>query len=189
MRPVLIVLTMLLAAPARGAEPPVSHDPQVADATRLFSQGCVDHIGDPGGTRAWADGQGFPRIGPGPLTEVLIGPGDKGAAWMIPGEGPHLALSIRGRTEACAVWAERADPVEATTIFRRIMAGTERPGVRVERQPDATRTTPYGALRTEMYQVSGNQPGRALVFTLITVERPGGVFQVNMQVAVARTGE
>jgi hypothetical protein len=53
--------------------------------------------------------------------EVFVGKGGKGAAWEVPAKLGNFALSIRGTTEACAVWARGADPEAVQSLFKAII--------------------------------------------------------------------
>lgn len=43
--------------------------------------------------------------------------GTKGSAWVAPSSQRDSALSIQGKSEACAAWARMADPSEVTALF------------------------------------------------------------------------
>jgi hypothetical protein len=161
--------------------PAVINDSGTILVARLFSDACLPRIGKPNEVRAWATAKGFPEIKKNELLDALVGPGGKGAAWLVPtsDQNAHLALSIRGQTEGCAVWAEQADPDQARAYFSNMVEGIARPGITVKREPD--QSSPLG--RAIMYEVGDSNRLLAYEFLLIISEKPGTLFRVNMQVS------
>ena len=104
------------AAPARAEDP--TADTNGAFLIGLFNQACVPNRGNPDKIHAWAfDHHLVPITNPQAL-EIFVGPGEHGIAWQVPSEThQHFALSIRGTTEACVVWAQTANPVFVETAF------------------------------------------------------------------------
>ena len=157
--------------------------------TKLFMDACVPNIGESAKVRAWAEAQHFQEIkDPAPLS-VFVGPGDQGAAWAVPTKEGGFAVSIRGKTRACAVWAQFASPSESEAYFRQIVEGARRPGVEVNVFQDTTTATGAGQVRTLIYKVGSPDSPKSFVFTLQTAERPNGAFQVSMQVAFSGRAE
>ena len=148
---------------------------------KLFSAVCVPNMGNPDGVKAWAAARNLGQIdGIAPLA-VFVGPGGKGAAWAVPTKWGKFALSIRGQTEACAVWAEAADPRDVETFFKTMIEGVSRPGIKVRVDKDAT----VGAVRALIYNIIAPGAPTGFEFTMLTAERSGGAFQASIQVAKA----
>ena len=114
----------------------------------------------------------------------LWGPGVKAIAWAVPSTVGTFALSIRGRTEACAVWARAANPADVEGLFRRILEGASRPGIDVRVFKDTRDQSPSGVVHTLIYSVSGTEKQRGgLMYIMQTAERSGGPFQASLKSA------
>ena len=167
------------------APPALAADPAAGFLTRLFITVCVQNLGQPAKVRQWADEHHLaPNEDPAALG-LFVGPGGKGAAWAIRTEIGSFAFSIRGMTQACAVWAREANPDEATTNFRAIIEGVKRPGINVTIDRDRFAQSPVGRTHMLVYNVTKPNAPTSFEFTLLTAERTGGAFQVSMQAAKA----
>jgi hypothetical protein len=155
---------------------------------RLFDQVCVPNIGRPEKIRAWAAARHLETVSAPAALAIFVGDGTKGAAWAVPSSIGSFALSIRGTTQACAVWASRADTKEVEAGFIRLMEGVRRPGLDVNIESDTTSATASGQARALLYTVWPTSPTSqpwGFTFMLVTAERPGGPFQASIQGAVA----
>jgi hypothetical protein len=180
-RRVLATTTILIAF---GATPGRAADPAANFLVRLFAEVCVPNMGQPGKVRDWANQKRLPSVTNPTALTVFVGKGDKGEAWFLPSKIGNFALSIRGTTEACAVWASEANPAESDTLFRKIIDGVKRPGLEVTVLDEKKISTPTGEARSLVYGVRPAGQG-GFAFTLLTSEKAGGPFQVSMQVARA----
>ena len=160
-------------------------DPAVNFVVRLFTEVCVPSMGQPAKVRDWANQKRLPSVSNPAAVAVFVGKGDKGEAWFVPSKLGNLALSIRGTTEACAVWAGAANPEESDALFQKIVEGVKRPGLEVTRLDDRKVPTPVGEARSLVYSVRPAAGQSGYAFTLLTSEKAGGAFQVSMQVARA----
>ena len=182
MRAISLIGVLLLAA---ATQPAAAADPAAQFAVSLFTTACVPNLGRPEQVREWAQAHHLTQIeDPVPLS-VFVGPGAKGAAWAIPVAQGSFALSIRGTTQACAVWARAADPDEVLANFKKIIEGVKRPGIDVTVYKDETVSSPSGRAHELIYSVAAPGAPTLFLFTLLTVERPGGGFQALMQAARA----
>jgi hypothetical protein len=161
-------------------------DPAAQFLTKLFITACVPNMGQPTKVREWAQGHQLAEIQNPVALGVFVGSGDNGAAWAIPSAQGSFALSIRGTTQACAVWARTADPAETLTLFQKLIEGVKRPGIEIAVDKDSVSSTPVGDAHALVYNVTAPNAPTSFEFTLVTAERPGGAFQVSMQVAKAR---
>jgi hypothetical protein len=98
---------------------------------KLFMDVCIPDVGEPQKVRAWAEEHHLQEVTNPIALDVFVGPGGNGVAWAVPSTVGSFALSIRGRTEACAAWARAANPPDIEALFRRILEGASRPGVDV----------------------------------------------------------
>ena len=181
-RYLLVFATALFIAPPT---PSLADDPAANFVTRLFTEVCIPNLGQPDNVRAWADQKKLSPIDNPEALRVFVGGGNKGAAWYLPSRLGSFALSIRGTTEACAVWAREANITEVDTIFRKIMEGVKRPGLEVSIASDNKTVTASGNTRTVVYQVRATNQSKGFLFTLLTAEKSGGVFQITIQAATA----
>ena len=163
--------------------PSLADDPAANFVTRLFAEVCIPNMGHPDKVRAWADQKKLPRIENPEALRVFVGAGEKGSAWYLPSRLGSFSLSIRGTTEACAVWAREANPAEVDTMFRKIMEGVNRPGLQVAIFDQQNRLTPVGEARSLEYSVRPTTGPNGFLFTLLTSQNPGSAFQASMQVA------
>jgi hypothetical protein len=134
--------------------------------------------------RAWAADQHLQEVTNPVALDVFVGPGDKGAAWAVPAADGSFALSIRGKTQACAVWARAADPTEIENFFRKLLEGAARPGVEVSVVKDTRDPGGTGLIHTLIYSVSGaDKATGGFLYTMQVAERSGGAFQASLQAA------
>jgi hypothetical protein len=144
---------------------------------------CVPNMGKPEQVRAWANEKHLPAITADMPLSIFVGPGGKGGAWFVPSDAGSFALSIRGTTEACAVWARKADPGEVESNFKKMMEGVARPGIETSIVEDKTVPTPSGQARSLIYKIKAPDSPVGFLFTMLTAERPGAAFQVSLQLA------
>jgi hypothetical protein len=178
-----VLASVTLVAICRSA---FAADPAASFVVKLFIDACVPNIGQPANVRAWAEKHSLPTITNPAALRIFVGEGNKGTAWGLPADSGSFALSIRGTTEACAVWARTADPSEVQESFKKIIEGVKRPGVEVKVEGDTHSPTPVGDVHTLLYSVAGPSGPNGLLFTMQTADRPGGPFQASLQVAVAK---
>jgi hypothetical protein len=160
-------------------------DPKANALLRLFSEACVSSMGQPDKVRAWATEQRLQEVTAPAALGVFVGAGTNGAAWEVPSLLGSFALSIRGITEGCAVWARAADPDDVAAGFKQLMEGVGRPGLDVGVESDTTTSTPVGQARSLVYHVWVSAGKYGYAFSLLTAERAGGAFQASIQVARA----
>jgi hypothetical protein len=182
MRFTLIVATLLLSATV---QPAAAVDPAAQFLTKLFNTVCVSTLGHPTKVREWAQGHRLVQVQNPEALNVFVGSGE-GAAWtVLDEEGGKFALSIRGATQACAVWARTADPGEVLVSFKQIIEGLRRPGVEITVDKDTVSPSPLGEVRVLVYNVATPGAPTSFEFTLLTAQRAGGAFQASMQAAKA----
>ena len=179
MRVKSLTAVLLLVA----AQPATAADPGAQFVTKLFIDACIPNMGRPAQVREWAQAHQLNQIDNPAALGVFVGPGANGVAWAIPAAQGSFALSIRGTTQACAVWARAADPDEVLTNFRRVVELAKRPGIDVSVDKDETLPSPSGGAHALVYSVGTPSAPTRFLLTLLTVERPGGAFQASMQVA------
>jgi hypothetical protein len=161
-----------------------AEDAAASFLVKLFSNVCLPNVGHPEKVRGWASEMKLSEVTTPAALETFVGPGGKGAAWAVPTSIGSFALSIRGTTEACAVYARSADPTEVERYFRRIMQGVARPGIGVTVAKDSTAPGANGSVRLLSYAVSAtDSPGSGFLYTLTTAEKTGGAFQASLQAA------
>lgn len=158
-------------------------DDKAAFLVKLFQAACIPNVGNPDGVRTWAIEKRLSQIDAPDSLQVFVGPGGKGTAWAVPTQYGSFALSLRGKTQACAVWAQAADPTEVEADFKVIIDGVKRPGINIRVDKDETVETPVGRARSLVYNVVAPGAPFGFEFTMLTAERPGGAFQASLQVA------
>lgn len=180
---ILIIIMLLLAAPSEQA---FAADPAANFVVKLFTDVCIPNIGQPTKVRTWAEEHHLAAITSPAALGIFVGTGNNGSAWAIPAASGSFALSIRGTSEACAVWARTADPAEVRTDFQKIMEGIKRPGIDVSIYQDVKSASPVGEAHSLVYSVGGSGQPNGLLFTMLTAEHPGGAFQASLQAAVSK---
>ena len=176
----LFVLLAAIVTP----EPAAGEDAAASFIVRLFVTVCLPNAGQPEKVRAWAADQHLEAVTSPIALNVFVGAGRNGAAWTVPSSVGSFALSIRGSTEACAVWAKAASPGDVETLFRKIVEGAAGPGVDVSVVKDARDRSRHGTIHTLIYSVSGTGTEKQLggfLYTMQTAEHTGGPFQVSLQ--------
>jgi hypothetical protein len=178
-----LVLTSVLAV-GIASTTAAAHDSSSSFVTQLFINVCIPNVGQPQNVRAWAREKKLVEVTAPAALEVFVGAGEGGAAWAAPTSFGSFALSIRGKTHACAVWAREADPVEVEGYFRKILEGVARPGLVVKAVKDDNVPGPNGVIHTLVYSVSSvGDDARGNLYTLQTAEKTGGAFQATLQAA------
>lgn len=160
----------------------VADDASASFVTRLFMNVCIPNVGQAEKVRAWALEKKLVEVTAPSALDVFVGAGDGGAAWAVPTSFGSFALSIRGKTHACAAWARAADPAEVEDYFRKILEGVARPDLVVKVIKDENASGPTGVIHTLIYAVlgTGNEV-RGSLYTLQTAEKTGGAFQATLQ--------
>jgi hypothetical protein len=185
MRTVWLFVLLAAVVISRSA---AAEDASANFAVRLFITVCIPNAGQPDKVRAWAADQRLKAVTSPIALNASIGSGGNGAAWVVPSAVGSFALSIRGSTEACAVWAKVASPNDVETLFRKIVEGAARPGIDVRVVKDVRDRSPYGTLHTLMYSVTGTEQRRGgFLYTMQTAEHAGGPFQVSLQAGLFST--
>ena len=170
----------LIAAPPAMAE----DDAAASFLTKLYMTVCIPNVGQPANVRAWAAEKHLPPVTSGVALSVFVGPGDHGGAWAVPSAFGSFALSLRGESQACAVWARTASASEVEEHFKRILENAARPGVDVVLVKDSRDATAGGSVHTLTYSVTGSDKRvGGFLYTMQVVDRPGGAFQASMQTA------
>jgi hypothetical protein len=163
----------------------VAEDASASFVTRLFMNVCIPNVGRPESVRAWVLEKKLAEVPAGAAFDVFVGPGNGGAAWAVPKSFGSFALSIRGKTHACAVYARMADPMDVENYFRKILEGVARPGLTVTIVKDAKDPSPSGTIHSLIYSVSvEGMADRGELFTMQTAEKSGGPFQATLQAAI-----
>jgi hypothetical protein len=104
----------------------------------------------------------------------------------MPTTSGNFALSLRGETQSCAVYARTADPEEVEANFKQIVEGVRRPGIEVSIVGDTTEDTPSGKAHSLAYAVRPPQSEIGFSFVMLTVDRPGGPFQASIIAGLGR---
>jgi hypothetical protein len=160
-------------------------DPGATIITKLYIDVCVPNMGKPDQVRAWAADKHLPPITAETALAVFVGPGAQGGAWFVPSDAGSFVVSIRGTTAACAVWARTADPNEVESTFTKLIQSVARPGIDTTKMEDKTVDSSFGRARSLIYSIKMPDSPQSFIFTMLTVERPGGAFQASLQLAKA----
>jgi hypothetical protein len=160
-------------------------DPAAQFLVKLFTTVCIPNLGQPTKVREWAQEHHLQEIQNPVALDIFVGSGDKGGAWALPSAEGSFALSIRGTTQACAVWARAVSPGEVLVLFKQIIEGVKRPGIEITIDQDRVTATPSGEAHALVYNVTAPDAPTSFEFTLLTAERTGGPFQASMQAAKA----
>ena len=187
MRGLRAVLGLALALGACAVPlPAVAEDAAANFLVRLYIDACVTNTPAPERVRDFAASHGLKEIESREALGVFVGEGGAGSAWNVPSAVGNFALSLRGRTQGCTVWALSADPAAVESLFRALLAGVARPGLSVTLLKDTTDPTPFGNRHTLAYGVSpAGESERGLAYLMQTVERPGGGFQAWLEAAAS----
>jgi hypothetical protein len=154
---------------------------------QLFNSACVQNMGHPDDTRRWAADNHLTALTHPDALKLFVGdnPVGKGAAWNVPSAtASRLALSLRGMTEACTVYAEQADAGALEKMFLQEIIQTTRPGIEVRKDSEKIEHTRVGTAKQLVYIVTKTGlADKGYEFILTTAEHPGGPYQASIQVA------
>jgi len=152
-------------------------DPNANALVRHFGAACVGRVGQPDQIKEWAVKNSLPPVTQPEMLRSLVGDGGKGAAWELPSPtDKHFALAIRGSTEACAVYAEAADPQEVERMFRKLIEGVKRPGLVVQTERDEPVPTKTGTGREITFFITDGEGKRGHIYSLIAADQTGALF-------------
>ncbi len=148
---------------------------------KLFSQTCAQSVGQPNKIHEWAKLAKLPIISDENLLLALVGEGTKGRAWELPSSTKHhFALSIRGETQACAVWAELANRTSMKRMFGEFIESMQQlQGITMTPLKDEEVDTATGKGRGHImsYQMKiAAFPGIAFQITMIVADKTGTLF-------------
>jgi hypothetical protein len=175
----ILVVGLIAAPPSMAAD-----DASANFLTRLYMTVCIPNVGQPENVRAWAADKHLQPVTNEVALNVFVGPGDNGGAWAVPAAFGSFALSLRGKSQACAVWARTASPSEVEEHFKTILENAARPGVDVALVKDSRDATPVGSVHTLVYSVTGTDKRvGGFLYSMQVMDRPGGAFQASMQAA------
>jgi hypothetical protein len=181
-----VVIAALSFGVAATGSPAAADDPNAVALTKLFIDVCVPNMSNPAGVRAWAEAHSLPRVEDPKWVDAFVGAGNPGGAWVTQIGGSHFAISNWGPTQACAVWAQAADPSDVESNFRRLIMGIPGLTPRVDADRTIQPDQPGGrSLRQLAYNIRAPGANSSYEFLMLTTERPGGVFQASLKVSRA----
>jgi hypothetical protein len=171
------------------AQPANAEDARADFMTQMFVNACLPHLGDSAGVRAWAEGQHLPQIESPSALDIFVGPGGQGAAWAVHNTTGNFALSIRGKTHGCTVWAQSVEPEQVEADFKSMLAAVQAaaPGADLRTDKDTTDQSKAGAVHSLAYNLQSSSPGasRSFEFMMQTAEHENAAFQASIEVAPA----
>lgn len=172
-----------LAGAILATEPASAGDASAAFLANLFVEACVPHLGQPDQVREWALSRGLKRIEEAKGRAAVVGSGGKGEAWSVPSADGSFALSLRGETGSCAVWAQKTAAADALSLFQTLVESVAGAGVDLHVERDEA-----GAGRRLLtYEAEAPGAGAVFEFTLLTLDRPDALYQAMME--AGRGGE
>jgi hypothetical protein len=188
-------------------------DSNAAYLSNLFGTACLANLGNPEGTRKWAQDQHLAPITDPATFQVFAGPGavppdaapptgpgaaettdpaDAGstapspvqpAAWSVPGPGPQW-FALSLRG-AIGACAVWAQQADPQQVLSAFLKGVADPAQPgIDVHKVAEKTSPTPfGTLTMMIYLIAGKASRDFLFTVLTAERPGGAFQASLQVA------
>jgi hypothetical protein len=178
---VLAVATCATSVAAAAQTPPSPPVQTANGLLDLFSQACMKNLGKPDGVRAWAADHHLTSIGKPDALQVYGG-GDGGAVWAVATPAEPFVLALRASTQACAVFADKADPQTIEIYVGDLMQALKQTGRPVALLKNDQTPTSFGNRHGLVYAVGGGSWPTLQVYTVITNERPGGPYQATVQV-------
>ena len=169
----ILVAGLALAAQVRAAD-----DANAGILIKMFGEACAASLGRPDDARAYVEKNKLaPVTGPAML-KLMAGEGEAGAAWSArnPATRKNFAVSIRGETQTCAVWAETVDPAQLEAMFRRLVEAVTRPGVTVALEKEDAVPTKTGTGKLLAYRVTNAAAQNHWLFAMIAADKPGSLF-------------
>jgi hypothetical protein len=158
------------------------------DLQDLFSQACLKNLFHPERVRSWATDHHLTSVQSAEAVAVYAGAGEGGAVWSAPMPSGLFVLALRAQTQACAVFADKADPGAVEAYVGQLMDAQKRTGSAVTVVKEDQTPTPFGRRHAILYMVGGSGSPTMSLFVVITNERPGGPYQATVQVVGKERG-
>lgn len=156
-------------------------DPAAAFLGRLFTDACLANIGNPDQVRSWAVKNEMLVVSDPRFIKAYAGEGAKGAVWRAPSTAGEFYLSLRGEGEACVAWARRATVSDAEAAFKAALENAKKQDTKLTVTGDDVTSTPSGNAHVVKLQSHTPSTRSAAVYSIITVERDSGPFQVMLE--------
>ena len=174
----LAVLSASLLATANSAFAAADPSRAARDMYGLFSDACVDNLAAPGGPGAWAAKHRLERIKDASAIKAFAG-SDEGAVWEVSTGSNPFALALRDGG-ACAVYGDKVDIGVVEDQVKGLVEALKGTGRTVTKVKDDTADSDFGLRHSLIYVASGKS---TMTVTLITDEKPGGLFQAAIQIS------
>lgn len=160
-----------------------AEDPRANSLVLVFTEVCLPNVGNPDAVYAWAAEKKLAPVTNPEGRKVFVGDGNEGAAWFFRVADITAVLSIRSQTKTCAIYGEKADVEAFQKWFDSIVSTIVGGGAKATTLMDQDQVGEFGHHVGKMILLKGfEKPPAWRVMTLITNERPGGAYQVTMQV-------
>jgi hypothetical protein len=160
-----------------------AEDPRANSLVEIFTQACLRNVGNPDAVYAWASEKKLSPITNPEGQKVFIGDGNGGAAWNFRIANINAVLSIRSQAQTCAIYGEAADVSELHRWFDVIVGVSIGVGVKATTLKDDDQVGEFGHRIGKVILLKPfEKPPTERILALITNERPGGAYQVTMQI-------
>jgi hypothetical protein len=171
-------------------------DDAVVSFARIFTDVCMDKIGQPDEVEGWATSQNLLPITNPQALSVFAGKPNKdgkmvsvagggvpgsGKAWAVPDAAGRFVLATRLDPESCVLWAQKAETTAVEAAFGKLIELVSRPGADVKVVDDKTVDIPNGQVHIRVYRVWSGSPMNSFAMVLAAVNRSGGPFQAMFE--------
>jgi hypothetical protein len=175
------VIAILLACAFHAHAQPKLDDTRTIYALNLFATACMQHLGNPDQTSAWAGLEQLPALEQEQVSMFLQG--KPGSGWNASGPNGD-ALLLLTPDGKCSVWARRAAASEAQVWVETMMqSGTA--GTRTERMEDRRIDGRGGTYRLVAYRLSSPDSERQFLVSCTTTESDSEQVLAQVMLSVA----
>jgi len=183
-----MIAAALLTAPALARADAFSKDPATLTTIAAFNQVCLANAGHPDRIRAWAADHKVPNVTAPAGREIFVGTGQGGDAWFFHTQaGNTLVLSLRANSNACTIYADRAEPAGIENLYRFVahLLGTAPAQTRT--LPDRDEASQYGRHIAHGVLITGAPAFAEVSLMMMSYANTGGPYQAMIQIgAVSR---
>jgi hypothetical protein len=159
-------------------------DPGADAATAVYTQACIRNMGHVERVTQWAEAHSLKPVTAGELNQS-----SRNVKWVFVSGGSKIALLVSPTNQSCTVLADRAGQDGILKGFgalaQSMVAMNGAANVKVKK---ARTDGQFGSMLTAEFTVARNHFFDHIIGRMVAVERPGGPFQVLLQVEAVDAG-
>lgn len=171
-------------------------DDAAARFAELFTNVCLDKLGNLDKIDEWASEQNLPPISNPQALAVFAGranmdgtmrsfagggvPGS-GKAWAVHDPAGRFVVATRLDPESCIAWAQHADPADVEAAYVKMVETASTSGSDVKLVEDNKVDIPNGQVHIRVHRIWSGSAMNSFALVMATVNRSGGPFQAMLE--------